>query len=380
MRTGISGLAIWLSAVAGLAAATTAHSGSDRPPALVVGLKNAVSTQAHESVGMLFSRSCPSGRCGMFATCSLVLVAPDLVLTAAHCVEDPDKDYRVFFPGEGLIRVVPDGVDRYCDGRQDCDPVAGDLASLSLARPARNIVPAPRSGTPDSPGLMVGFGDSDPTRADNGILRQASVPVEPCGPQTLCYRFDQESPAACNHDSGGPMFGPGGLMGLARQTEAGCVAGTGTYTDLTGSWLDGWWRARVGSSPSNTARSPIVMLEDCTAPECWLSGSGRTLSFPFQLDDTGGTVQATINYALRSDATGCEEAGRSTCVVDYDLDLRPPPAGEDLGCRCDNDFHQVSACRCGASAPGQWAAVVRSVINRGPFQLMVRLLPAHDGQ
>jgi hypothetical protein len=329
---------------------------------------------------MLFSRSCPNGRCGMFATCSLVLVAPDVALTAAHCVENPDKDYRIFLPGEGLIGVVSGGVDRFCDGRQDCDPVAGDLASLRLTRPARGIAPARRSGTADSPGLMVGFGDSDPTRADNGILRQASVPIEPCGPQTLCYRFDQDSPAACNHDSGGPLFGPHGLLGLARQTEAGCVAGTGTYTDLTGSWLDRWWQARVGSRPGRADRSRIIMLEDCTAPECWLGGSGRTLSFPFGLDVTAGTVQVTINYALRTDLTGCEEAGKSACVVDYDLDLRPPAVGDDPACRCDNDFHQVSACRCDASAPGEWTAVVSSVINRGPFQLMVRLLPGESGQ
>ena len=380
VRKGISGLAIWLLAAAGLYAVTTEQSWSDQPAALVLGLKNAASTQTHGSVGMLFSRSCPNGRCGMFATCSLVLVAPDVVLTAAHCVANPDKDYRVFFPGEGLIGVVSGGVDRFCDGHERCDPVAGDVASLRLTRPARGLEPAQRSRTTGSPGLMVGFGDSDPTRADNGILRQASVPIEPCGPQTLCYRFDQDSPAACNHDSGGPMFGPHGLMGLARQTGAGCVTGTGTYTDLTGSWLNGWWQARVGGRSGGTARSRIIMLEDCTAPGCWLGGPGRTLSFPFKLDETAGTVQVTINFALRTDETGCEEAGKRACVVDYDLDLRPPAAADDLACQCDNDFHQVSACRCDVSAPGEWTAVVRSVINRGPFQLMVRQLPAEGGQ
>ncbi len=67
--------------------------------ALVLALKNSSSTQAHPAVGMLLSRSCPSGRCGVFATCSLVLVAADVALTAAHCVENPGKEYHVFFPG-----------------------------------------------------------------------------------------------------------------------------------------------------------------------------------------------------------------------------------------------------------------------------------------
>lgn len=370
---------MWLAA-AGLWFPVAAASGADQEQRLLVALKNADPARAHGPVGMLFSRSCPNQRCGMFATCTLVLVAPEVALTAAHCVEDPDKDYRVFLPGEGLVRVAPGGVHRYCDGRPDCDPVSGDLASLRLTRPVLGIEPARRSRAVDATGLMVGFGDSDPTRADNGVLRQASVAVARCGPQTLCYGFDEESPAACNHDSGGPMFGPLGLLGLARQTEAGCVAGTGTYTDLTGSWLDDWWRAQVGNRAGSGTTSRTVLLQDCTAPGCWGVEPGSAFSFPFELDHAAGALRVTLNYALRTDASGCDEAGRSACIVDYDLALRPPGGGEGLGCRCENEFNQVSACRCEASAPGEWSAVVRAKTNRGPFQLNVQLLPAEAGQ
>ena len=109
------------------------------------------------------------------------------------------------------------------------------------------------------------------------------------------------------------MFGPLGLLGLARQTEAGCVAGTGTYTDLTGAWLDDWWQAQVGNRAGSGTTSRTILLQDCTAPGCWLGDTGRTFSFPFRLDHAAGALRVTLNYALRTDASGCDEAGRSAC-------------------------------------------------------------------
>ncbi|MGB5248536.1 MAG: trypsin-like serine protease [Gammaproteobacteria bacterium] len=391
-------------------------------PAIVLALKNSVATQAYGGVGMLLSRSCPNGRCGVFATCSLVLVAPDVVVTAAHCVENPNKDYWVFLPGAGLTRVAPGGVTRFCDGKADCDPVTGDLASLRLSERLRGIEPIPRSTRLPPTGRMVGYGDSNPSLPDNGILKQATVPIDGCEPQTLCYRFDRDSPAACNHDSGGPMLsiGPGvegvagpampGLIGLARQSESNCTEGLGTYTRVTGAWVDDWWRANVGSDGVESDRlapaaSRPVLETDCSNQTCWLSAPGDIIRYRFQVSARSPPGPApslpasnlpttylnqephlnrepnaetrlivTMNYALRSDSSGCTDASVDSCIVDYDLALAGPDGSVAAECRCENSFHQVSVCSCPLTSQGEWTAIIKRVANRGPFQLQGRLL------
>ncbi len=373
--TGLSLAIFLLTAAAGHAdpAATAVSAGRDR--ALVLALKNSRSTQAHPAVGMLLNRSCPSGRCGTFATCSLVLVAADMAVTAAHCVENTEQEYRVFFPGASTVPVAPSGITRFCDGRTDCDPVSGDLAALRLSRPVTGVAPVTRSSVLPSNGVMVGHGDSAPARPDNGILREATVPIERCGPRTLCYRFDEESPAACNHDSGGPMFSPDGLLlGLASQTEADCVAGKGTYIRVTGPWVDSWWQDHVerGRAPpvAPVAARPVLDV-DCTRQSCWSTVDTGGLRVPFEIGDKDGSLVVSINYALRTDQSGCQAPDQDSCVVDYDLELEAPETGRHM-CHCENSFNQVSVCSCELPAAGEWTAVIRSAHNKGPFQVTGR--------
>jgi len=380
--TGLSLAILLLTAVAGHADPTATAVPAGRDGVLVLALKNSSSTQAHAAVGMLLSRSCPSGRCGTFATCSLVLVAPDVALTAAHCVENPDKAYHVFFAGAAPVTVAPDGIARFCDGRIDCDPVSGDLAALRLSLAMPGIAPIARSPVLPSTGVMVGYGDSAPARPDNGILRQATVPIESCGPRTLCYRFDQDSPAACNHDSGGPLFGTDGLLlGLASQTEADCVAGKGTYIRVTGPWVDPWWQDHVdrgGAPPSAGVLSRPVLDVDCSLQPCWRGADADGLRIPFHVSEDSSSLVVSINYALRTDQSGCQAPDQDSCLVDYDLELEAPETGRQ-SCYCENGFHQVSVCSCKAPTSGEWAAVIRSVANKGAFQVTGRTTMRDDG-
>ena len=380
--TGLSLAILLLTAVAGHADPTATAVPAGRDGVLVLALKNSSSTQAHAAVGMLLSRSCPSGRCGTFATCSLVLVAPDVALTAAHCVENPDKAYHVFFAGAAPVTVAPDGIARFCDGRIDCDPVSGDLAALRLSLAMPGIAPIARSPVLPSTGVMVGYGDSAPARPDNGILRQATVPIESCGPRTLCYRFDQDSPAACNHDSGGPLFGTDGLLlGLASQTEADCVAGKGTYIRVTGPWVDPWWQDHVdrgGAPPSAGVLSRPVLDVDCSLQPCWRGADADGLRIPFHVSEDSSSLVVSINYALRTDPSGCQAPDQDSCLVDYDLELEAPETGRQ-SCYCENGFHQVSVCSCKAPASGEWTAVIRSVANKGAFQVTGRTTMLDDG-
>ncbi|MGB5622242.1 MAG: trypsin-like serine protease [Gammaproteobacteria bacterium] len=373
---------LFLAAVAGHAESIAPDIAAGRDGMLVLALKNSSSTQAHPAVGMLLSRSCPSGRCGVFATCSLVLVAADVALTAAHCVENPDKEYHAFFPGTSLMTVAAGGVTRFCDGRDDCDPVSGDLAALRLSRPVTGIAPVARSSVLPSKGVMVGHGDSAPARPDNGILREATVPIERCGPRLLCYRFDEASPAACNHDSGGPILSPDGLLlGLASQTEADCVAGKGTYIRVAGPWVDSWWQDHVErgrGSPETPVSTRPVLDVDCTRQPCWSTVGAVGLRLPFEVGDNDRSLIVSINYALRTDQSGCEAPDQDSCVVDYDLELEAPETGRHL-CHCENSFNQVSVCSCELPAAGNWTAVIRSAQNTGPFQVTGRTTMLEDG-
>lgn len=375
--TGLWLAALLLGSVAGHAESIAPDIAAGRDGMLVLALKNSSATQTHPAVGILLSRSCPSGRCGVFATCSLVLVAANVALTAAHCVENPSKEYHVFFPGTALMPVAAGGVTRFCDGRDDCDPVSGDLAALRLSRPVTGIVPVARSSVLPPRGVMVGHGDSAPARPDNGILREATVPIERCGARTLCYRFDEASPAACNHDSGGPMLSPDGLLlGLASQTEADCVAGKGTYIRVTGRWVDSWWQDHVARAPA-PPRAPVVrrpvMDVDCTRQSCWSTVGTGGLRIPFEIGDGDSSLVVSINYALRTDRSGCQIPDQDSCVVDYDLDLEAPETGPHQ-CECENSFNQVSVCSCELPAAGEWTAVIRSAHNKGPFQVTGRTM------
>jgi hypothetical protein len=361
-----------------VAAAVTGDSARAQadPSAGRLALKGGVPEHDTVAVGLLLSRSCPSGRCGVYARCSGVLGPDGRFFTAGHCVMDRERDYWVFLPYTGIIPAAESGIRHFCDGFDDCDAATHDLASLRLAIRIADV-PVPQLGS-DTTGSVriVGFGDSGPARADHGILRAAPVTTVSCEPGLICYRFTSDSAAACNHDSGGPMFRGDRVIGLARRSEYGCVEGRGTYTDLTGPRVAAWWKGPTESLPTTTVPADQRLARDCVEPSCWRVRPGVDEQESIQVHPGARRLIVTLNHAYLATDADCS-GGLRACAVDYDLRLAGPLGGAPAaGCTCRNDLFQVAACTCADPQPGRWRIVIDAVGERGPYQINGRVVYA----
>jgi hypothetical protein len=190
--------------------------------------------------------------------CSGVVIAPDLVLTAAHCVLEP-ANYRVVAVDRRFRRLSIPAVaaamhPAFVAGTTPRTQPGVDLAILKLAQPlGRDFVPIdPRgAGRPGrgQPVALAGFGVAGEgqkgsarvlreTRLVNfGMLQVANrVMVVADGER----RARVAGAGACRGDSGGPIFAGGKIVGIV-------------------SWSSGAFLSRNGSACGGlTAVTPIA--------------------------------------------------------------------------------------------------------------------------
>jgi hypothetical protein len=161
-----------------------------------------------------------SSRGGM---CSGIVLAPEAVLTAAHCVAGADIRVHWREAGEPVL-VVPASVAVH----PGYDPAAirtrrrsTDLALVRLAAPLpARFVPAALAGAAPGAGtalLVGGYGvarEGDPR--STGTFRTAALAaIEPYGPSRILVWMAAPGGAArgpCTGDSGGPAAGPDGAV------------------------------------------------------------------------------------------------------------------------------------------------------------------------
>jgi hypothetical protein len=228
--------------------------------------------------------------------CSGTVVAPNVVLTAAHCAEnlltgipnDP-AGYRVLTgnvdvssPGattqvSGVSRVIVCG----CFDRHTA---VGDVALLELSTPTTApAIALVRKPSGSAAAVMAGWGNTYFAEAEEVThLRWAPTLLQPAGTcereaspfspaSEICTVGSPARTAACNGDSGGPLLEPmpsavGGMVqiGVASHVYRRCDTtkpSVFTRVDAVSDWVERWVQALASGStiePSEPVPSPSL--------------------------------------------------------------------------------------------------------------------------
>ena len=160
------------------------------------------------------------------SVCSGVVIGPDTVLTAAHCVTGGSA-YRLHWRGADGKPVMeePKRITIHPDYQSDAIAARSRSIDLAIVQVKRvlpdSFAPAklPPSRQPPSPKdtrlTIQGFGLSSEAQPDStGTLRQITLPVvTPYGQgKLLLWLAGQANQGACTGDSGGGIFDRDGVL------------------------------------------------------------------------------------------------------------------------------------------------------------------------
>jgi hypothetical protein len=278
--------------------------------------------------------------------CSGTLIAPRVVLTAAHCVapETPSGMLEIVIGADVLAQPAPRHimvVDASVHPSYDAETKDYDLALLLLAEPAAEtpVALASTAMTNAAIGLpvrAVGFGTTAGGAGVDGKKREGTMLVRSLAQVT----FESEpGPAlSCGGDSGGPLFFDGGggeqLVGVTSAGDPGCT------TFAINARVDQYVADFIDPFVAMAAAAPVVPSPaspgDLCAVECEVDGDCPALLHCEQARCVlpGSTVGAwgdacTTTAECGAGAT-CARLWTDTCACVSQCATLPIPAGD--GC------------------------------------------------
>ncbi|HEX8439622.1 S1 family peptidase [Archangium sp.] len=302
--------------------------------------------------------------------CTGSLVAPDVVLTAAHCLDifDTDGDYEVFL-GTRLLP-EPEASGRFVrvtravrHPRYERTTHAWDAALLRLARPVEVpplALPEPVWGSLETGQVarVVGFGDTKDATAPSGRRRQGALQVTQV--EADAFHAGPSPAMSCVGDSGGPVLvrGPDGREVLAGVTASGDVAcRTDAFNVRVDALLEDFVRpflAEPAPLPGPVLAPESLCGATCThAAECPAGlacvpmtegGAGRCLLHALQEGDYGAACAEDAQCGAGSVCARLEPEGEDACRCFTPCE-RTEPEGAGGGCAS-------------APGPGAWAGWV----------------------
>lgn len=187
--------------------------------------------------------------------CSGVVVAPDAVLTAGHCVAGVSEN-RVHYRDAAGQPVLAEVAVRSLHPAYDGDAIRGRTRSIDLALlrtraplparfgPARLGEATPRAGESL---VLAGYGAARGNdRRSIGRYRGAALTVvEPHGPSRILVWLKAPGAGGCNGDSGGPILAGETVVAVAAWVKDACGGLTqGILLGPQRGWIDrtlaGW--------------------------------------------------------------------------------------------------------------------------------------------
>jgi V8-like Glu-specific endopeptidase len=159
---------------------------------------------AHDAVGIVYG--------GNMGLCTGTLIAPNKVLTAAHCVLTQKKPYKVIYPiyfykGDMLgpkFKATSVATHPSYDG--------GNKADLAVFMLDKNVPAAPpysMASTPPKKGekiTIVGYGLADNGAGADGWKRRGENEISAVYPAIFTFSGGAGKALTCHGDSGGPAF------------------------------------------------------------------------------------------------------------------------------------------------------------------------------
>ncbi len=208
--------------------------------------------------------------------CSGVLVAPRVVVTAAHCVSDPrlGSDLEILFaPSVEDARAEVVGVSSVAI-HPGYDGQVHDIALAILDRVA-SVAPLPLPSLWRDDELMgaqvrvVGFGKRSIGDEDIGTRQSGTARIDEVS--AASFRIVADPAMTCHGDSGGPALmevnGSAVLVGITAKGDAGCAEyGIETRVDYYISDFIDPWITSAANMPLPPSRQPVAAVDQlCTA-------------------------------------------------------------------------------------------------------------------